>query len=206
MHRTKTVAHSAIEGDSGFGSYVAWQSPRFIGWFCAKQTTAAACPCQPPRGAAHASVTRAPAGILNGPERCPINQDSRGYDVTVACQLPKLDVRVRFPLPAPNSSANPRSPRSGSKPGPAGPVAPGSLGAVAGAVFERDGCSIAKPESPSTAECATVFVRCIDSYRRFRPGRSVAGRSGDSSVRIRVPVRADIQDVSDKGTESSWIQ
>ena len=26
---------------------------------------------------------------------------SGGYDVMVACQLPKLNARVRFPLPAP---------------------------------------------------------------------------------------------------------
>ncbi len=26
----------------------------------------------------------------------------RGYDVMVACQLPKLNARVRFPLPAPS--------------------------------------------------------------------------------------------------------
>ena len=26
----------------------------------------------------------------------------RGYDVVVACNLAKVDVRVRFPLPAPN--------------------------------------------------------------------------------------------------------
>ncbi len=74
------------------------------------------------------------AGVLNGPERCPINQDPRGYDVTVACQLPKLDVRVRFPLPAPISSANPRSPRNRSKPRPAALVAPGPLRAVTGAL------------------------------------------------------------------------
>ena len=73
-------------------------------------------------------------GVLNGPGRCLINQDPRGYDVKVACQLPKLDVRVRFPLPAPISSANPRSPRNRSKPGPAGLVAPGPLDAVAGAL------------------------------------------------------------------------
>jgi hypothetical protein len=30
-------------------------------------------------------------------------QGQRGYDVMVACQLPKLDARVRFPLPAPYS-------------------------------------------------------------------------------------------------------
>ena len=29
----------------------------------------------------------------------------RGYDVMVACQLPKLNARVRFPLPAPACSA-----------------------------------------------------------------------------------------------------
>ena len=30
------------------------------------------------------------------------NRDLRGgYDVVVACQLPKLNVRVQFPLPAP---------------------------------------------------------------------------------------------------------
>ena len=63
-----------------------------------------ACPCQPPRGATHASVMG--VARLNGPERCPINQDSCGYDVKVACQLPKLDVRVRFPLPAPASLAS----------------------------------------------------------------------------------------------------
>ena len=28
----------------------------------------------------------------------------RGYDVMVACQLPKLNARVRFPLPAPVSA------------------------------------------------------------------------------------------------------
>ncbi len=69
---------------------------------------------------------------LERPRALPYKPRPRGYDVTVACQLPKLDVRVRFPLPAPNSSAHPRSPRSGSKPGPAGLVAPGPLGAVAG--------------------------------------------------------------------------
>ena len=31
-------------------------------------------------------------------------QAIRGYDVMVACQLPKLNARVRFPLPAPVSS------------------------------------------------------------------------------------------------------
>ncbi len=83
-------------------------------------------------GAGAAKANPPPPGVLNGPERCPINQDSCGYDVTVACQLPKLDVRVRFPLPAPNSSANPRSPRSGSKPGLGrrSPLEP--LGTVAG--------------------------------------------------------------------------
>ncbi len=43
-------------------------------------------------------------------------------------------MRVRFPLPAPISSPNPRSPRNGSNPGPAGLVAPEPLGAVAGAL------------------------------------------------------------------------
>ena len=31
------------------------------------------------------------------------NEASGGYDVVAACQLPKLDVRVRFPLPAPTA-------------------------------------------------------------------------------------------------------
>lgn len=33
---------------------------------------------------------------------CAYLQASGGYDVMVACQLPKLNARVRFPLPAPS--------------------------------------------------------------------------------------------------------
>src|SRR3546814_11431547 len=38
-------------------------------------------------------------GVLTNPKTAPCYPS--GYDVMVACQLPKLNARVRFPLPAP---------------------------------------------------------------------------------------------------------
>ena len=47
-------------------------------------------------GGLEATGDKAEAGALN-------NRSERGHDVVVAWQLPKLLVRVRFPLPAPES-------------------------------------------------------------------------------------------------------
>lgn len=63
-------------------------------------------------GTARAALMPPPIGFQQPfPKSCPraiarsgpimISRGRRGYDVMVACQLPKLNARVRFPLPAP---------------------------------------------------------------------------------------------------------
>lgn len=52
------------------------------------------------RGLERVAVQR--IGLINIDQRC-YRDASGGYDVMVACQLPKLNARVRFPLPAPSS-------------------------------------------------------------------------------------------------------
>ena len=139
------------------------------------QTTAAARPCQPLMAAPRRGVMRHAGGPLERPPALPYKPGPCGYDVTVACQLPKLDVRVRFPLPAPVSSAHPRSPRNRSKPGPAGLVAPDPLGAVAGALLggNRKEISLA-----ADLDEGLRFMAVTDSKTRCNIAAAVFEREG----------------------------